>query len=147
MVHIILARVRGLNFQNKINFPDYDHAAAYVLSYGIYYLIAIKNWLNNFRPPLSRDTGTPEALMDLLAWHVLQLEFHRINKNTFSSGQLNLTATDNCTFTCQQKRMGIGNFTKIPNGVNGVEDRMSLVWEKGVRTGKLDPMRFVAVTR
>ncbi|KAI3418729.1 Dihydropyrimidinase 2 [Globodera pallida] len=80
-------------------------------------------------PPLSRDPSTPEALMDLLA-----------------CGQLQLTATDNCTFTCEQKRMGVGNFTKIPNGVNGVEDRMSVVWEKGVCTGKLDPMRFVAVT-
>uniref|UniRef100_A0A915M135 dihydropyrimidinase n=1 Tax=Meloidogyne javanica TaxID=6303 RepID=A0A915M135_MELJA len=62
------------------------------------------------------------------------------------SGQLDLVATDNCTFTCQQKRMGLGDFTKIPNGVNGVEDRMSLVWEKGVCSGKLNPMRFVAVT-
>lgn len=80
-------------------------------------------------PPLSSDANTPGTLMDLLA-----------------CGQLNLTATDNCTFTCQQKRMGVGDFTKIPNGVNGVEDRMSLVWEKGVNTGKLDPMRFVAIT-
>jgi len=43
--------------------------------------------------------------------------------------------------------MGLGDFTRIPNGVNGVEDRMSLVWEKGVCSGKLNPMRFVAVTR
>uniref|UniRef100_A0A915N334 dihydropyrimidinase n=1 Tax=Meloidogyne javanica TaxID=6303 RepID=A0A915N334_MELJA len=80
-------------------------------------------------PPLSKDPSTPKALMDLLA-----------------CGQLDLVATDNCTFTCQQKKMGLGDFTKIPNGVNGVEDRMSLVWEKGVCSGKLNPMRFVAVT-
>lgn len=43
--------------------------------------------------------------------------------------------------------MGLQDFTKIPNGINGLEDRMSIVWEKGVCTGKLDPMRFVAVTR
>uniref|UniRef100_A0A7E4W6P6 dihydropyrimidinase n=1 Tax=Panagrellus redivivus TaxID=6233 RepID=A0A7E4W6P6_PANRE len=80
-------------------------------------------------PPLSRDPTTPAALMDLLA-----------------CGQLHVTATDNCTFNCQQKRMGFNDFTKIPNGVNGVEDRMSVVWEMGVHSGKITPMRFVAIT-
>lgn len=42
--------------------------------------------------------------------------------------------------------MGEKDFTKIPNGVNGVEDRMSVVWEKGVQSGLMDPCRFVAVT-
>lgn len=42
--------------------------------------------------------------------------------------------------------MGKNDFTKIPNGVNGLEDRMSVVWEKGVEAGLLTPMQFVAVT-
>lgn len=42
--------------------------------------------------------------------------------------------------------MGKNNFTKIPNGVNGLEDRMSVVWEKGVQTGIISPSRFVAIT-
>lgn len=42
--------------------------------------------------------------------------------------------------------MGLKDFSKIPNGVNGVEDRMSVVWEKGVVTGLIDPQRFVAIT-
>lgn len=66
--------------------------------------------------------------------------------NLFSD-ELDLTGTDNCTFSQKQKRLGRDNFTKIPNGVNGIEDRMSVVWEKGVHSGKLDPMRFVAITR
>lgn len=42
--------------------------------------------------------------------------------------------------------MGMKDFSKIPNGVNGVEDRMSVIWEKGVHSGIIDPMRFVAIT-
>ncbi|XP_017785498.1 PREDICTED: dihydropyrimidinase isoform X1 [Nicrophorus vespilloides] len=80
-------------------------------------------------PPLRPDTTTPKCLMEYLAQDVLQL-----------------TGSDHCTFTREQKEMGKGDFSKIPNGVNGVEDRMSVIWEKGVHSGIIDPCRYVAIT-
>lgn len=59
---------------------------------------------------------------------------------------MQLTGSDNCTFNKSQKELGKNDFSKIPNGVNGVEDRMSVIWEKGVNTGIIDPCRFVAIT-
>jgi len=79
-------------------------------------------------PPF-RPKGHPEAL-----WKGLQ------------AGDLQTTGTDHCPFNAEQKAMGKDDFTKIPNGCAGVEDRMSVLWELGVNTGRLTPSEFVAVT-
>jgi dihydropyrimidinase len=57
-----------------------------------------------------------------------------------------LTSSANATFNESQRAAGKDDFTRIPPGVNGVEDRMSVVWNNGVSSGKMDPCRFVAVT-
>ena len=62
------------------------------------------------------------------------------------SGMLQTTATDHCCFCTPQKQAGLEDFRKIPNGTNGVEDRMGVLWHHGVRTGRLTPAEFVAVT-
>jgi dihydropyrimidinase len=62
------------------------------------------------------------------------------------AGLLQTTATDHCCFCTPQKQMGLTDFRKIPNGTNGVQDRMTVLWHHGVRTGKLTPSEFVAVT-
>ncbi len=62
------------------------------------------------------------------------------------SGSLSVVATDHCAFTTEQKRYGVGDFTKIPNGTGGLEDRMPMLWTHGVETGRLTPNEFVAAT-
>ena len=66
--------------------------------------------------------------------------------NGLQAGSLSVVATDHCAFTTEQKRYGVGDFTKIPNGTGGLEDRMPMLWTHGVRTGRLMPNEFVAVT-
>ncbi len=63
-----------------------------------------------------------------------------------AAGSLQVVATDHCTFRLDQKRMGIDDFTRIPNGTGGVEDRMAVLWTHGVNTGRLTPNEFVAAT-
>lgn len=57
-----------------------------------------------------------------------------------------LVASDHATFNGQQKALGLRDFTKVPLGVNGVESRMSILWERAVHTGLISPERFVALT-
>ncbi len=62
------------------------------------------------------------------------------------SGSLQTTATDHCVFCAPQKANGRNDFTKIPNGTGGVEDRMSILWHHGVGRGRITPSEFVRIT-
>jgi dihydropyrimidinase len=66
--------------------------------------------------------------------------------NGLRAGSLQVVATDHCAFTTEQKRTGREDFTKIPNGTGGLEDRMPLLWTHGVVTGRLTMNEFVAAT-
>ena len=57
--------------------------------------------------------------------------------NGLRAGSLQVVATDHCAFTTEQKRFGRNDFTKIPNGTGGLEDRMPVLWTHGVNTGRL----------
>jgi dihydropyrimidinase len=62
------------------------------------------------------------------------------------AGSLQVVATDHAAFTTEQKRMGVKGFPFIPNGTGGLEERLSVLWTRGVETGRLTPNEFVAVT-
>ncbi|MFI5011957.1 MAG: dihydropyrimidinase [Hyphomicrobiales bacterium] len=66
--------------------------------------------------------------------------------NGLRAGSLQVVATDHCAFTTEQKRYGRNDFTKIPNGTGGLEDRLPVLWTRGVATGRLTMNEFVAAT-
>ena len=60
---------------------------------------------------------------------------------------LQVVSTDHCPFCMKgQKDLGTGSFAKIPNGMPGVETRLYLLWDGGVRAGKISMNRFVEIT-
>ncbi|PSR90125.1 Dihydropyrimidinase [Actinidia chinensis var. chinensis] len=63
-----------------------------------------------------------------------------------STGILQLVGTDHCAFNSTQKAFGIDDFRKIPNGVNGVEERMHLVWDTMVESGQISVTDYVRLT-
>ena len=96
-----------------------------------------------FSPPLR----TPEDNAGL--WRAL------------ADGTLQTIGTDHCPFfydgnipleyegrmvRISGKELGRDNFSKIPNGVPGVGDRLPILWTYGVRAGRLTPNQFVALT-
>jgi dihydropyrimidinase len=78
-----------------------------------------------------------------------------------ADGTIQTIATDHCPFfydgtkpiiyegksvAIPGKELGVHNFTKIPNGLPGVEDRLPVIWTTGVGSGKLTSSQFVALT-
>ena len=76
-------------------------------------------------PPLRDQRNLP------LLWNALQ------------AGLIDTVGTDHCPFDTEQKLLGRNNFTQIPNGIPGIEDRVNLMYTYGVKQGALDIHRFV----
>lgn len=62
-----------------------------------------------------------------------------------AGGLLSAVATDHAVFNSSQKRAGRHDFRAIPNGVNGIEERLHVIWHHLVNQGLMTPSRFVDV--
>ena len=79
-----------------------------------------------FTPPL-REKHNQEPLWQAIA-----------------DGSLSVVSTDHCPFRfADQKSLGKDDFTRIPNGGPGIENRLQILWHFGVNSGRLSPERFV----
>jgi dihydropyrimidinase len=64
--------------------------------------------------------------------------------NGLREGLISTIATDHAPFDfADQKRMGENDFTRIPNGIPSLEDRVNAFYTYGVKTGRIDLHRFV----
>jgi dihydropyrimidinase len=65
--------------------------------------------------------------------------------NGLQKGFISTLATDHAPFDfATQKQMGRGDFTKIPNGIPSLEDRINLYFTHGVKRGRIDLHKFVS---
>ncbi len=98
-----------------------------------YLLLDDSRYLGNFEktspfvmsPPL-RKAADNEALWQALA-----------------DGTIQTIGTDHCPFTLEQKKFGIHEFTKIPNGAGGIEHRLALLYTYGVLKGRISINKFI----
>lgn len=67
-------------------------------------------------------------------------------KAALAGGILQVLGTDHAVFNSTQKAAGAHDFRLIPNGVNGIEERLHVAWEELVNSGAISPMDFVRIT-
>ncbi|NHN35289.1 dihydropyrimidinase [Paenibacillus agricola] len=66
--------------------------------------------------------------------------------NALRSGSLQTVGSDQCSFNFKgQKELGLGDFSKIPNGGPMIEDRLSVLYSEGVEKGRISLNQFVNI--
>jgi dihydropyrimidinase len=74
-------------------------------------------------------------------------QHHKPLWDALTDGSLSVVSTDHCPFRfADQKSLGKDDFTKIPNGGPGIENRLQILWHHGVNAGRLSPHAFVDLT-
>ncbi len=80
---------------------------------------------------------SPECLKYVIAPPLRKAEDRECLWSALSENQIQTVSTDHCSFSLKQKLAGERDFTKVPGGMPGVEDRAVLLYTYGVKSGRL----------
>jgi dihydropyrimidinase len=109
----------------------------------------VQVWIESVIPHLVLDKSYAEKADFHGAKYVMSPPLREKRHQAFlwkalRDGAISVVATDHAPFDfANQKHMGINDFTKIPNGIPSIENRVNLLYTHGVTTGRIDLHRFV----
>jgi dihydropyrimidinase len=84
-----------------------------------------------------------ERMKNGMCWPCRGRRNHAARWNSLATALIDTVGTDHCPFDNEQKLLGQNAFTQIPNGIPGIEERVSLMYTYGVKSGRMDIHRFV----
>jgi dihydropyrimidinase len=89
----------------------------------------------------------PESLKYVISPPIRSKKDQAALWGALEDGTVDVISTDHCPFNTKgQKDVGINDFTKIPNGAGGIENRLALLFTYGVLTQKISLQQFVGLT-
>lgn len=94
----------------------------------------------------SRYENSTEALKYILSPPLRKNKDIEALWNGIKEGQISVIATDHCPFDFTvEKQLGKDDFRKCPNGLPGIEERMSIIFSEGVMKNRISINKFVEV--
>ena len=89
----------------------------------------------------------PDSLKYIISPPIRSKQDQEALWEALADGTVDVISTDHCPFNTKgQKDVGINDFTKIPNGTGGIENRLALLYTYGVLTKKISLQQFVELT-
>jgi len=97
------------------------------------------------------DDSVYEKDFDNAAGYVISPPLRKKHDNealwaALAGGTIQTTATDHCPFQLEQKRLGLADFRKIPNGAGSIEHRLSMLYTYGVLKNRITLNKWVGIT-
>ncbi|WP_116115391.1 dihydropyrimidinase [Austwickia chelonae] len=93
-----------------------------------------------------REGGPREGILYMMAPPLRTAADNAALWQALADGEIQVVATDHCSFTPEQKRENVHDYRSCPGGVPGVEERMPVLFSEGVVAGRISLERFVQVT-